>query len=104
MDDYIKRKAVINDIGDLFTICSETYPDECGHHYIVEQQLQIHLDHVRNLPAADVAPVRYGRWTCGEPCPVCGKDRFFGLDADIWADWTPPYCPNCGARMDGDGE
>ena len=52
-------------------------------------------------PAADVAPVRHGRWECGKPCPVCGRDRFDGLDADIWADWEPPYCPNCGAKMDG---
>ena len=46
-------------------------------------------------------PVRHGRWECGKPCPVCGVDRFEGLDADIWADWEPPYCPNCGAKMDG---
>ena len=51
------------------------------------------------LPAENVSPVRHGRWKCGEPCPVCGGDRFEGLDADIWADWEPPYCPNCGAKM-----
>lgn len=45
-------------------------------------------------------PLRFGKWKCCEPCPVCGMDRFKGLDADIWADWEPPYCPNCGARMD----
>ena len=50
----------------------------------------------------DVAPVRHGRWKCNKPCPVCGEDRFKGLDADIWADWEPPYCPNCGAKMDGE--
>ena len=49
-------------------------------------------------------PVRHGRWECGKPCPVCGRDRFEGLDADIWADWEPPYCPNCGAKMDGGAE
>ena len=47
-------------------------------------------------------PVRHGRWECNKPCPVCGGDRFEGLDADIWADWEPPYCPNCGAKMDGE--
>lgn len=56
---------------------------------------------IEEIPAADVAPVRHGRWKCGKPCPVCGGDRFEGLDADIWADWEPPYCPNCGAKMDG---
>lgn len=55
--EYIIREDVINDIGELFTICRETYPNECGHHFIVEDELQIHLDHVRNLPAADVAAV-----------------------------------------------
>lgn len=51
------------------------------------------------MRSEDVAPVRHGRWECGKPCPVCGEDRFKGLDADIWADWEPPYCPNCGAKM-----
>lgn len=58
------------------------------------------LEYAVNLPAADVAPVRHGRWECQKPCPVCGENRFKGLDADIWADWEPPYCPNCGAKMD----
>ena len=51
---------------------------------------------------ADVAPVRHGRWEPGNPiCPVCGKNKFRGLDADIWCDWQPDFCPNCGAKMDG---
>lgn len=45
---------------------------------------------------------RYGRWENGNPiCPVCGEDKFKDLDADIWSDWKPSFCPNCGARMDG---
>ena len=57
---------------------------------------------VAMLPAADVAPVRHGRWIDGDPyCPICRKDKFRGLDADVWADWQPDYCPNCGAKMDG---
>lgn len=55
--------------------------------------------------AADVAPVVHGRWEIGNPfCPVCGKDKFAGLDADIWCDWLPDYCPNCGASMDACAE
>lgn len=100
--EYIPREDVINDIGELFTICRETYPNECGHHFIVEDELQIHLDHVRNLPAADVARVRHGRWIeqppdfdlCGVAyyqCSECGKEQ-----------QTPShYCPFCGASMDG---
>lgn len=58
-----------------------------------------------SIPAADVDPVVHGRWEPGNPiCPVCGGNKFKDLDADIWADWEPPYCPNCGAKMDGGGE
>ena len=81
MDRYIKR----DDVYALF-----------------EQNGTAHL-HVADIDViqdADVAPGRHGRWECGKPCPVCGRDRFEGLDADIWADWEPPYCPNCGALMD----
>ena len=55
---------------------------------------------IASAPSIDASLVRHGRWKCNKPCPVCGEDRFKGLDADIWADWEPPYCPNCGAKMD----
>lgn len=60
-----------------------------------------------DFPAADVAPVRHGRWEPGNPiCPVCGENKFKDLDADVWADWQPKFCPNCGALMRevGNGE
>ena len=61
------------------------------------------------LPAADVAPVRHGRWICirkgyGEyECSVChGEDSdcsdYYGTHVVTEQD----YCPNCGSRMDGD--
>lgn len=54
-----------------------------------------------SIPDADVAPVRHGRWEPGNPiCPVCGGNKFKDLDADIWCDWMPYFCPNCGAKMD----
>ena len=57
---------------------------------------------IRKLPAADVAPVVHGQWEPGNPiCPVCGENKFKDLDADIWCDWLPDFCPNCGAKMDG---
>ena len=41
------------------------------------------------------------RWKPGGcNCPACGEDKFKDLDADIWADWTPKFCPNCGAEFD----
>lgn len=60
---------------------------------------------VSKAPSADVAPVVHGRWENGNPiCPVCGEDKFRDLDADVWCDWLPPYCPNCGAKMNGDSD
>lgn len=57
-------------------------------------------DAINRTPAADVEPVVHGRWEPGNQiCPVCGEDKFKDLDADIWSDWTPPCCPNCGAKM-----
>lgn len=59
------------------------------------------------MPAADVAPVVYGKWAPSERnpsflvCSVCG-DCYV---VDEWAGgkkWM--YCPACGAKMDGKGE
>ena len=38
-------------------------------------------------------------WVDGDAiCPKNKKNKFEGLDADIWADWKPMYCPNCGRK------
>ena len=60
-----------------------------------------------SVPAADVAPVVHGRWerdedgdwyctNCYEVVAICesGRERTY----------RKPYCPNCGARMDGGAE
>ena len=45
--------------------------------------------------------VVHGQWKDGVSiCPICGRDKYTGLDADIYADWQPKFCPNCGAKMD----
>ena len=90
MDEYIKRE----DLLELYRM-DDPVLNENGH-----VPLPVIRQNIMDIPAADVAPVRHGRWKCNKPCPVCGGDRFEGLDADIWADWEPPYCPNCGAKMD----
>ena len=56
-----------------------------------------------NGDAIEISRVRHGRWNNGDQyCPICRKDKFIGLDADIWSDWKPDYCPNCGAKMKED--
>lgn len=65
-------------------------------------RLIISAETIKAAPTADVALVVHGQWENGNPiCPICGEDKFKDLDADIWCDWKPDYCPNCGAKMDG---
>ena len=62
------------------------------------------LGMIYEMPSADVAPVRHGRWLDGK-CTVCGWEEpdvgtWDGYDAEAWIE--TPYCPHCGALMDGD--
>ena len=60
---------------------------------------------IEHIPAADVAPVVHGRWemrptgmaTDTGPeykayCTVCNEPN---------KQYQPPFCPHCGAKMDG---
>lgn len=64
-------------------------------------------DELAAIPAADVAPVRHGRWYLTEEGDLecsncknltaiceCGEDRTY----------RKPFCPNCGAKMEVDHE
>lgn len=60
-------------------------------------------DIVRNLPAADVAPVVHARWIRINneneqiiKCSACGYPVSY-----FWG--RTPYCPSCGAKMNGKG-
>ena len=97
MTDYIKRTDAVK-IAEKYGLANGSV---LGRHTGLADCI---ARDISELPAADVAPVRHGRWIDGDPyCPICRKDKFRGLDADIWADWQPDYCPNCGAKMDGGG-
>ena len=93
MAEYIEREKTVELLRSLG---NRGYRREKG---TIQDAIKM-ISSPEYTPAADVVPVRHGRWKCNKPCPVCGGDRFDGLDADIWADWEPPYCPNCGAKMD----
>lgn len=55
---------------------------------------------LRPVTREQMEKVWRGEWEPGNPiCPICGKDKFDGLEADIWADWMPNFCPHCGAPM-----
>ena len=55
------------------------------------------LNRITELPAADVVEVRHGRWKSRQKWNyyVCSECSFENKIAF-------PYCPNCGARMDGE--
>ena len=65
---------------------------------------------IKEIPAADVAPVVHGHWAEKKPsgsggiwdyyfvCSVCGGNT--PNKAYVIA---PDFCPNCGAKMDEEG-
>ena len=64
------------------------------------EALKIAILALRPVSRERVEKVWRGEWEPGNPiCPICEKNKFDGLDADIWADWMPSFCPNCGAPM-----
>ena len=78
MDDYIEREAVI----------------EKNHGGV------IYVDDIEKIPAADVAPVRHGRWlpqvVLGQKAWDCSECKTLGSPHWKW-------CPVCGAMMDLEG-
>lgn len=62
--------------------------------------------HIHNMPAADVAPVRHGRWirphwknsvSCAD-CSECGAEAHHAEYRGVQKYYK--ICPNCGAKMD----
>ena len=87
MYEYIERKAIRDALYDADAITMSG------------------VKILNQFPVADVAPVRHGRWVSvphklARVCSVCNRDepyKFADIDADVY-----DYCPNCGAKMDGE--
>ena len=106
MKEYIEKAAVEKFIEDGL---NNPDKNKAFGHDAIEIMAEIHY-----MPAADVAPVRHGRWIEDERtypgpglknnlCSVCGEI------AGSWKEGLEPgrkwaYCPNCGARMDREDE
>ena len=66
---------------------------------------------IKNAPTIEADPVKHGRWReynyPGQECVYCSacKTEYYPDDLIvIGVNDYPYYCPNCGARMDLEGE
>lgn len=93
--EYVEREAVM---------------DKCGWYNTVNGKsvCAVRKDELASIPAADVVPVVHGRWEHLEVgcfdlwrCSACGDEWTFEYDPTD-AETKVNYCPNCGARMDGE--
>ena len=95
MPAYIERESLLEDI--------QAAVENEGMGSMVAGALK---RYVKRVPAADVAPVRHGRWI--EPsrlyygakqyeCSLCCSDTFWNKHS-ITVKY--PHCPNCGATME----
>ena len=100
------REEAIALLNDQYETCKRIYDcsaDQRKSYPNVPQfmeALDIALSALRPVSREQVEKGWRGEWTPGDSiCPICEKNKFDGLDADIWADWMPSFCPNCGAPM-----
>ena len=96
MGDYIKREDALKAVDDI--VCDADDAERT-------------CDRIIDIPSADVAPVRHGRWIETSydeyTCSVCGKnvsdEIFYAIgpeDRESASMCVANYCPNCGAKMD----
>lgn len=79
MSKYFEREAVIEFIRS----------------YRHSADIAFHMEeHLNEIPAADVRPVRHGRWGVKNECSECGCQPWFERDIH-----TINFCPKCGADM-----
>ena len=96
--EYIEREALEKFVSSVRHNLPLESPDFITRDYmLLNFEQYIHL-----MPAADVAPVRYGCWVNESfytHCSVCGNMAIYDkYGQEVESD----YCPNCGAKMDGE--
>ena len=82
MDEYIERKAIRDALYDADAITMSG------------------VKILNQFPAADVAPVRHGRWGTHSDRPDSLICSVCNCGFDMWKHDPHKYCPNCGAKMD----
>lgn len=86
MSDYISREAAKTGMIRY----GFTAPDMTVTEFVEDE-----------LPAADVEPVRHGRWIKDGDFLICSAcEAEINIKNSLGADNHRKYCPNCGAKMD----
>ena len=104
MTDYIKREDAVIRIAAL--MAAEAESDGCEDQPM-DNYIEYASEDLADIPSADVAPVRHGRWEAFEDmmldtcyrCSECGRE-FYLADCSTPQENEYNYCPNCGAKMD----
>ena len=88
MAEYIKKVYAVDAVLDVY--CDT--PD-------IDLSCEKFEAAILKIPAADVAPVRHGRWLPFHS--TAAGDIQYCSACEIGCTWKPNYCPNCGAIMNG---
>ena len=100
MAEYIEREALMRRIKEIHcAVCDSYHGVRCRACWVDDT-----LDYIDSEPAADVAPVRHGKWDDeGEyaVCMECGGRSGIKYDGVEPIPLMTQFCPNCGCRMDG---
>lgn len=100
MLEYIEREALLKDIHEAvrFTVARS---QKALTNLEIKGANKI-LDRIKVAPVADVVEVKHGKWIKKNDCafPVCSECHTWTDELQGTAEFN--YCPNCGAKMDGE--
>lgn len=99
MDEYINREDAIK-IAESCGTQNASHLDSVYSGSVIADCI---AEYISMIPPADVAPVQHGRWVTHSDRPDSLICSVCDCGFDMWKHDPHNYCPNCGAKMDGDG-